>query len=439
VGSGSDTLPANYLKLGVLAMRRNPAKQGALCGRTGRSLDRTPNIRHDGRLLMTSILRTFFVALFLMGLIACGDFTPTIEPPDVADAPDELGPFAVGHSSFEVVDAARDDRPLLVDAWYPVDAEDAVDSPLTEYILLDPLGIPSDVAVDDLPVSARADQSLIIFSHGYQSIHIQSFGLMEALASHGFIVISPEHTGNAQASPTDTFDEAASNRVPDVSFLIDMMFERNKDPEDAFYDRIAETSVGAVGHSFGAMTSIGMASGWAGASTDPRVGAIAPISAVIDGEMQLDDRPSPNAGFTQEQLESITIPVMLMGGTEDVNVPIGNNAIAFEQIINAPRVYKVDVIDANHNHFAAICPIGNRLIELGLGKESWPALGAEQLVEPYESTCGPEALPFEDASRVQDLYVVSFFRAHLLDESGYELFLTPSFAQLDGGAMVTAK
>ena len=382
---------------------------------------------------MTPTIRTLFLASFVTGLIACGDSAST--PP--ADAPDALGPYAVGHSSFNVVDASRGDRTLLVDAWYPVDAEDSVESPLTEYSLLGPIGLPSEVAVDDLPVSARSGQTLLVFSHGYQSIRIQSFGLMEVLASHGFIVISPEHTGNAQASPTDTFDEAAGNRVPDVSFLIDMMIGRNQDPASAFYGRIDEQAVGVVGHSFGAMTAIGMASGWAGAERDPRVTAIAPISAVIDGEMQLDDRPSPNAGFTQEQLASITVPVMLIGGTEDINVPIGNNAIAFEQMINTPRVYKVDVIGATHNHFAAMCPIGNRLIELGWGPEIWPTLGAEQLIEPYETTCGPDVLPIEEASRLQNLYVVSFFKAHMLSDSSYDQFLTPEFAET--GATVTVK
>ena len=381
------------------------------------------------------------MALFVAGLAACGESAPTgtFEPPDVADAPDELGPFAVGHSSFEAVDAARDDRPLLVDVWYPVDDGDADDSPQTEYLLLDPLGLPSDVAVEDLPVSSRSQQTLLVFSHGYGGIQIASFELMEKLASHGFIVVSPEHTGNSQASSDDSFDEAAGNRVPDVSFLIDTMFGRSQEPEDPFFGRIDEEAVGVLGHSFGGMTSIGMATGWAGASPDPRVTAIVPISAVIDGEMQSDDRPSPNAGFTQEQLESVVIPVMLMGGTEDINVPIGNNAIAFAQMINAPRVYKVDIIGANHNHFAAICPIANRLMDFGWGPEAWPMLGAAELIEPYETTCGPEVLPIEEATRLQNLFVVSFFRMHMLGDSGYEPFLTPTFADLDGGAKVTVK
>jgi len=38
--------------------------------------------------------------------------------------PDELGPFAVGRTTFVVVDPSRDDRTLTVDAWYPVDADD---------------------------------------------------------------------------------------------------------------------------------------------------------------------------------------------------------------------------------------------------------------------------------------------------------------------------
>lgn len=384
---------------------------------------------------MASILRVLLLFLLAVGISACGDNDP--EQP--VDAPDLLGAFGVGHTSFTLIDASRDDRSLLVDVWYPVDAEDAQDSPRTKYPLAAGIGLDSDVAVDDLPVSARQNQTLLVFSHGYGSINTQSIELMEALASHGFIVASPEHTGNAQSSLTDEFDKAAANRVPDVSFLIDTMLARNRDPEDDFFDRIDENRVGVVGDSFGGMTAIGMAAGWAGASPDPRVAAIAPISAVLDPTLQRDPRSGPNAGFDAQQLSTIVVPVMLVGGTEDTTVSIGNNEIAFEQITNAPRVYKVDVIGATHTHFASVCAIGNLLIDLGLGPETWPDLGAEALIEPYEVTCTPEAFPIEEAIRLQNLYVVSFFKRHLLNQRGYDQYLSTAYADGEPAIVFSVK
>ncbi|MEM9728652.1 MAG: hypothetical protein AAF997_08710, partial [Myxococcota bacterium] len=332
-------------------------------------------------------------------------------------------------------DDDRGERQLLVDVWYPVDAEDAealADAPRTAYPLLDPIAaLDSEVAVDDAPVSARLGQTLLVFSHGYGGISKQSIGLMEALASHGFIVASPEHTGNSQFSSEDSFDEAAANRVPDVSFVIDTMLSRSADPDDPFFGRIDRAQVGVIGNSFGAMTAIGSAAGWAGASPDPRVAAIVPISAVIDGDLQSDERSGPNAGFTPEQLASIEVPVMLIGGTEDINVPIGNNGLAFDQLVNAERVYKVDIIGATHTHFANVCDIANLLIDIGFEPDQWGLLGAEELREPYETTCAPDVFPITEATRLQNLYSVAFFRRYLLEETGYDRYLDAAFADTE--------
>ena len=123
------------------------------------------------------------------------------------------------------------------------------------------------------------------------------------------------------------------------------------------------------------------------------------------------------------------MPGMVVGGTEDTSVPIENNQAAFDQMTGAPKVYKVDVIGATHTHFANICSIGNMLIDdLGIGQDAWPDIGAEALLEPYAEACSPEAFPIEEAHRLQNLYIVSFFRRHLLDEKGYDQFLTTDYA-----------
>lgn len=383
---------------------------------------------------MTTITRALVRATLVAGLLAvvladimgCGDGSGGGSLP--VDAPDALGSFAVGHMQYTAIDPARGDRMLAVHVWYPIDAGEESGVPFVNYDLAGGIGLDSEVAHEGAPVSSRRKQTFVVFSHGYQGISLQSIGLVETLASHGFVVAAPEHTGNSQFSQADSFDQAAANRVPDVVLLFDDMLARNADPGGPFYRRIDDRRYGVVGHSFGGMTAIGVAAGWAGAELDPRVAAIVPISAVIDASLQSDERSGPNAGFTREQLAKITVPTMLMGGSEDVNVFPENNQIAFAQIVNAPRVYKVEIIGANHNHFASVCTFGDLLIGLGLGPEDWPSVGAEALIEPYNATCGEGVFPIAEATRLENLYVVSFFKRHLLNQRGYDRYLSAEFA-----------
>ena len=357
-----------------------------------------------------------------------------------ADAPDALGSFGVGHSTFTAIDTLRDNRSLAIDVWYPVDAPDRQDSPLTIYALAPGIGLDSTIAVDNLPVSARTSQNLLIYSHGLGGISTASVRLMETLASHGFIIISPEHTGNSQNSNTQSFDEAARSRVPDVSFLIDTMLQRSQVEGDMFHRRIDADNIGVLGHSFGGMTALGMAAGWAGASPDERVRAIVPISAVIRAQLQKDDRSGePNAGFSKQQLEQITVPTLLIGGTQDVDVFIENNTIAFMEIINSPFTYQLNLRGANHNHFIAVCDIGNLLINLGINQDSWGAIGAEGLLEPYASTCSPQAFPIEEVDRLLNVYAVAFFRRHLQDDTRYDFWLSADFAEKETNATLSVK
>ncbi len=374
--------------------------------------------------MISARMRITSLMVLMMASLACGEQAAE----QAVTPPDSFGDFGVGHTSFTATDTARDERSLLVDVWYPVDTKADADTPKVTYALSALFGLESEVAVSEAVASEHQGQTLLVFSHGYGGIHLQSIGLMEALASHGFIVASVEHTGNAQASNTDSFDVAASNRVPDVSFLIDTMLARSADSEDLFYDRIDDERVGVLGHSFGGMTAIGSAAGWAGAPADSRVAAIVPMSAVIQPDLQSTLRESPNAGFTPEQLATIEVPVMLIGGTKDDDVLISNNEVGFEQMTAAPVVYKVDIDGATHTHFTNVCTIGELLIGLGITEDMWPNIGAADLTEPYENTCSDEAFPIEEVNRLLNIYVVSFFKQYLHGEQGYGTYLTTDYA-----------
>lgn len=346
-----------------------------------------------------------------------------MSPPNVS-RPDEFGPFDVGHTSFVAVDPSRGARSIPVDVWYPVDPGTAGTAELTTLPLAPGIGLKSERAFENAPVSETPNQPLVIFSHGYGGTNTQSINLMEILASQGFVVAAPEHVGNSQSARGDSFDQAAAHRVPDVSLVIDAMTAKNRDAGDAFAGRVDSEHVSVVGHSFGGMTAIGSAAGWAGAQPDQRVVAIVAISAVIDGEMQLDERSGPNAGFTSSQLERIEVPVLLMGGTEDINVPIANNDLAFEQLTRAPSVDKVSIIGANHNHFTAVCTFGELLLNLGLAENQWADIGAADLLGPYRSACGPGAFPIAEANRLENLFIVAFLKQHQVGDERYGWYLS---------------
>jgi hypothetical protein len=129
--------------------------------------------------------------------------------------------------------------------------------------------------------------------------------------------------------------------------------------------------------------------------------------------------------LTDEELAGITVPTLLMVGTLD---PLQTATIRSFDLIASAFLYRVDVVGANHTHFANVCDIGNTLIDLGVTIDQWPSIGAGALVPIYADTCVPPAFPIEEATRLQNLYAVAHFRRHLLGEGYYDRFLTGAYA-----------
>lgn len=327
-----------------------------------------------------------------------------------APAPDRPGPFAVGRVSFPLTDTARG-RTLQIDVWYPVDPVYA-GGPKSRYEFSTFGGLEAPLAFAGPPISKRERWPLVVFSHGNGGVRYQSYFLTETLASHGFVVASPDHTGNTffdllgGPSPIPLLDMAVM-RIEDVKFLITTMLGRNATAGDAFAGTIDAARVGVTGHSFGGFTTIGVKTGFAGrVAADPRVRAIAPLA------------PAASV-FSDADLASITVPTLVIGGTLDETTPLVPESTRPAALVGSRSAYRAWIEDAGHFSFSNICDIAQILVALGLPAEQTPG---------YDEGCTPELIPIGEAHRIIELYVVSFFRVALRHDLRYLGYLGAPYA-----------
>jgi predicted dienelactone hydrolase len=265
----------------------------------------------------------------------------------------------------------------------------------------------SKVALDAPPPSSHGPFPLVVFSHGSGGIRFQSWFLTEALASHGFFVVAPDHKGNTALDglfgTSDPFDVVARNRPLDVSRVIDVM--------SRFEDVVDGSRIAVVGHSFGGFTALAAATGWQDVPPDPRVDAIVPISA-------------PTGSFRNEQLRSIDVPTLLLSGTSDITVELDPNTTRAWDRLDVKGSRRIDVRKAGHSSFTNVCDLYEVLADAGLPPEL-----LEFLVSQVQEGCAPELIPIEEAQRLTILYTVAFLRWHLEPDERYHDYLRTGYAR----------
>jgi predicted dienelactone hydrolase len=164
-------------------------------------------------------------ARWVVGLVA---IPLVLVPPvllPVFRLPKPTGPFAVGGTTFAVVDSSRRDelapdspsgvRAFPVRVWYPAPA--GTTGPLARYATTVELASPllkvlhpalvhqyryvRTHTVADAPVAtAPAPFPVLVFSHGYTGYSAQNTPQMEELASRGYVVFSIAHAHDASAA-----------------------------------------------------------------------------------------------------------------------------------------------------------------------------------------------------------------------------------------------
>lgn len=344
----------------------------------------------------------------------CGPDEPADDPPPPPGAPEEQGPYSIGVTTISV---ASEGRELPVEIWYPAGGGGAAE----EYVLK--IGV-LELARFDSPLGAKRDASLdargapyptVVFSHGSGGTRIQSIYLTEYLATHGFVVVAPDHVGNtiaeeinsAKALPTA---EAARVRPEDVSHALDAALGA-----PLLEGRLDETRVGVAGHSFGGFTAFRIA----GATIDTE--AVLAACAASGGlvckgwdqvnmpNSQRDARFSAalaqapggaNSIFAGEGdgFSAVQAAVMIQGGTSDQLTPYDTEQQAPYDALPSPAEL-VGIDKAGHFTFSNMC----ELVEL-LGLSD-PA---------FDDGCGPANIPWQEAHPIIVAYSTAFFQTTLV-------------------------
>ncbi len=271
----------------------------------------------------------------IIALNGCGD------DDDGGGTPDPLafGPYAVGVTRIELFDPVQE-RTLLTEIWYPAaDSARGQEPASAESFLpegLEDLAANATIplfAVRDAEISPDAPFPLIAFSHGSGGIRFQNSFQCDHLASHGYVVIAPDHQGNTFFDGSGNQGDLVVARPLDIVFLLDTFQDFTEDPDSRFAGWIDNAyGVGITGHSFGAYTTLAVA------DMDDRIVAALPMALGLDVS------------------DSYDVPTFLMLGTEDKTIGLAANENirdTYRQV--PPPRYLSEVIDGGHYSFTFAC------------------------------------------------------------------------------------
>lgn len=327
-----------------------------------------------------------------------------------ASEPESPGPFAVAVRTTTVDDPQRPDRALVCEIWYPVAPADVpAGTPLASYDFLPTVRPPARIAVGgDHPVAAGGFP-LVVYSHGSGGMRFIASYFTEVLASHGFVVVAADHSGD---TAVDAFlgtavDEAENLRLRprDVSVVLDAVLAAGGDL--AWLEgHVDPTRIGVAGHSFGGTTGLALAGGTGASPPDARVRAVVGMAAYT--RLLGDDT-----------FGAVDVPLLLLSGTSDATTPIALDTERPWGLVPGRPLLRVDLARAGHQSFTDVCAYRDLL-------DTVPDLpqALRDAVQAYAADgCGPGLLDIGTALRLTNRYAIAFLLRWLAGDASADRWL----------------
>jgi predicted dienelactone hydrolase len=337
------------------------------------------------------------------------------------------GPYSIGTVTYHWIDSSRKEtygdapggpRELMVQVWYPAEPSGGrperwlaggvtASRAMAAWrrfprFLIDQTTLAYTRAYAGAPISDHEDvYPVIVYVHGWGGFRNINPDQIEALVSHGYVVVSADHTYGAlltvfpdgRVAPYDPRalsgdegkedDQQASEILvqtyaADARFVLDQLAQLNTtDPDGRFTGRLDVERVGFFGHSTGGGTVVQVC------AEDPRCQAVLGMDAWVE----------PVADDIIEQ--SLTQPLLLMNSEAWSNDT--ENYTRQRQLYDAVRntAYFMTIAGTTHYDFVAV-----------------PAISP---LAPLLGVKGP--LPARRVMEINDTYLVAFFDKHLRGEA----------------------
>lgn len=276
------------------------------------------------------------------------------------------GPYGVGVRRLQARYQPLPDHERKLDAFvfYPAERSDD-DSARAEFLTRTADRARWEVA----PTSEASPKPVIVFSHGHQAFATIASGLAEHLASHGFVVVAPSHTGDTIGDGGTRTSDIYAFRPLDVSAVLTELL--NLRPESWAGPLAPEAAV--VGHSFGGYTAYVLG----GARHDvavllARCRSAEPRSGFCDG-LRPELEALYRTGFRDSRVQAVVAlepgDADLFGttGASHLEVPAlhvlaersqtPDSDVYWPQIQGEDR-YRLLLIDGDHNDLVESCRAG---------------------------------------------------------------------------------
>jgi predicted dienelactone hydrolase len=334
----------------------------------------------------------------------------TLPPAEAAQAYTTAGPSPVGVTTLSLRAGPK------VEVWYPAvagttgmisyDVRDYVPESITSLLTGDVPATFSYPGGRDAPV-AEGMFPVVLFSHGFAGMRVQSSFLASHLASWGMIVAAPDHPSRDLFHALSFEFGDASDAVDDLTATLELLRAQHTEAGSLLNGHVDAQQVAAVGHSAGGGTVAGIAR-----ARDDVLGYVSLASGLVGRRGGDSSTSAPTTTTTLPPV--IDKPTLFVAGANDQIAEVDTvTKPAFERAAAPTRLWVID--KSGHNVFDDFCTLGNGKGIIGVAEAA--GLGPVLANPPFdqfkrlgEDGCLPPNAPVRETWPVVEHAVTAWLR-----------------------------